>query len=130
MKALLLLTLGSTLIALTGTCIASRAQQATNSSQTPLVKGKAPSLELGRAVQNFKNGKPNGYKLIEVLPGGLGYRLGLRTGDILLDTGLFPERLQRTDGDPDMPDPKNFGPITIIRNGKEIRVNEPQKGGR
>ncbi len=40
-------------------------------------------LTQARAIPHFENGAPSGYKLIQIVPGSIYDRLGLRNGDIL-----------------------------------------------
>ncbi len=43
-------------------------------------------LTQARAVPNFENGTPNGYKLFQIVPGSIYDKLGLQNGDVI--TGL------------------------------------------
>ncbi len=43
-------------------------------------------LTQARAVPNFENGVPNGYKLFQIVPGSIYEKLGLQNGDVI--TGL------------------------------------------
>ncbi|HRK02027.1 MAG TPA: type II secretion system protein GspC [Oligoflexia bacterium] len=40
-------------------------------------------LTQARAIPNFENGIPNGYKLIQIVPGSIYEKLGLKNGDVI-----------------------------------------------
>ncbi|MBI3542315.1 MAG: PDZ domain-containing protein, partial [Deltaproteobacteria bacterium] len=77
-------------------------------------------LQQARAIPNFENGMPDGYKILQIVPGSIFEKLGIKNGDVI--TGLNGE----TVNDPgkalallnDLPN-ANHVEITVKRGGQK-----------
>lgn len=102
-----------------------RAEYAEESSQPDQESMKRnEQLTQARAVPNFENGKPAGYKMIEVKPGGIYDKLGLKNGDVI----------QSVDGRKIDDPQKTFQLIGKLKQGAQLEVSrdgadEAIKGG-
>jgi len=75
-------------------------------------------LTQARAVPNFENGQPNGYKLFQVVPGSIYDKLGLKNGDLLLGINGQP-----------MSDPaKAFEMLSELKNQSHVELSVKRDG--
>lgn len=81
-------------------------------------------LQQARAIPNFENGVPDGYKILQIVPGSIFDKLGIKNGDVIV--GLNGEPVN----DPgkalgllnDLPNARNVQ-IAVKRNGKKMNMN-------
>lgn len=81
-------------------------------------------LQQARAIPNFENGMPDGYKILQIAPGSIFEKLGIKNGDVI--SGLNGEPVN----DPgkalgllnDLPN-ANHVEITVKRNGHKQTMN-------
>jgi general secretion pathway protein C len=75
-------------------------------------------LTQARAVPNFENGQPNGYKLFQIVPGSIYDKLGLKNGDLLL--GINGQG---------MSDPaKAFEMLSELKNQSHVEISVKRDG--
>src|SRR5262249_24678561 len=75
-------------------------------------------LTQARAITNFENGVPAGYKLIQIVPGSSSAKLGLADGDIL----------NSLDGDPINDPAKAFALLQSVRDKSHLELGVKRDG--
>lgn len=75
-------------------------------------------LTQARAVPNFENGVPNGYKLFQIVPGSIYDKLGLVNGDIILS---FNNQALTDPG-------KAFEQLSELKNMKHLEIQMKRDG--
>ena len=75
-------------------------------------------LTEARAVPNFENGVPSGYKLFQIVPGSIYDKLGLKNGDVI--SGL--------NGEPINDPGKAFEMLNELRNTTHLELNIKRNG--
>lgn len=75
-------------------------------------------LQQARAIPNFENGMPDGYKMLQIVPGSIYDKLGVKNGDVI--TGL--------NGDPINDPGKAFQLFNELRTASHLEITVKRSG--